>query len=79
MLAPLTASQGAKDYFAGMSPMKRMGDVSDIGDAVALISSESARWISGQSIVVAVCIHTPLHCLSLCISSHVRLHIHIHT
>jgi 3-oxoacyl-[acyl-carrier protein] reductase len=35
------------------SPQKRLGTVSDIGDATALLASESARWISGQHIVVA--------------------------
>jgi 3-oxoacyl-[acyl-carrier protein] reductase len=35
------------------TPFKRLGTIADISDAVALIASESARWISGQNITVA--------------------------
>jgi len=35
------------------TPMKRLGLPGDIGDAVALFASESARWITGQEIVVS--------------------------
>jgi 3-oxoacyl-[acyl-carrier protein] reductase len=34
-------------------PSGRIGTIFDIGDAVALLVSESARWISGQAIFVA--------------------------
>jgi meso-butanediol dehydrogenase/(S,S)-butanediol dehydrogenase/diacetyl reductase len=40
------------EAFKSGSPFKRMGTIADIGDAVALIASESARWISGQAINV---------------------------
>jgi 3-oxoacyl-[acyl-carrier protein] reductase len=40
-------------YFSSLTPFKRLGSVADIGDAVALIVSESARWISGQNINVS--------------------------
>lgn len=30
----------------------RVGTVQDLGDAVALLASESGRWISGQAIHV---------------------------
>jgi len=54
----------ATDMISGMStsyansliestPMKRFGLPGDIGDAVALLASESARWITGQQIVVS--------------------------
>jgi hypothetical protein len=39
------------------TPMKRLGTIYDLGESVSLLASESARWISGQAIVVAVCSH----------------------
>jgi NAD(P)-dependent dehydrogenase (short-subunit alcohol dehydrogenase family) len=42
----------AKAFMTNISPFKRIGTVDDLGAAVALIASESARWISGQSIRV---------------------------
>jgi NAD(P)-dependent dehydrogenase (short-subunit alcohol dehydrogenase family) len=65
MLAPAIADPNTKAFFASLSPFKRLGTVADIGDAVALTVSESARWISGQSIVVAVCF-TFISCISVC-------------
>jgi 3-oxoacyl-[acyl-carrier protein] reductase len=38
---------------AKISPIGRLGQVADLGDAVALFVSESARWISGQAIIVS--------------------------
>lgn len=35
------------------SPQGRMGTIMDLGDAIALLASESARWISGQAISVS--------------------------
>lgn len=35
------------------TPAKRLGTIYDLGDAVSLLASESARWISGQAIVVS--------------------------
>jgi hypothetical protein len=64
MLAPAIADPGTKAYFTNLSPQKRIGTVADLGDAVALISSESARWISGQSIIVAVSFALQ-HCIRL--------------
>lgn len=51
MLAP--APQAFRDMLAATSPQKRLGTIGDIGDAVALFVSDSARWISGQNVVVA--------------------------
>jgi NAD(P)-dependent dehydrogenase (short-subunit alcohol dehydrogenase family) len=53
LLTRANPAPGAKAYFASLSPHKRIGTTADLGDAVALIVSESARWISGQSIVVS--------------------------
>jgi NAD(P)-dependent dehydrogenase (short-subunit alcohol dehydrogenase family) len=53
LLAPFVADAGTKELFTNASPMKRLGTISDVGDATALIASDSARWISGQAICVA--------------------------
>jgi hypothetical protein len=57
MLGELPA-QGRK-MMERMSPFKRLGTVADVGDSVALLASESARWISGQAVLQT-------HCSSQC-------------
>src|SRR5437762_10462381 len=37
-------------HAGGWTPMRRLGTPADVGDAVALLSSEKARWITGQVI-----------------------------
>ena len=44
--------QAMKDAYASGVPMKRMGVPEDIGEAVAFLASESARFITGQRISV---------------------------
>jgi NAD(P)-dependent dehydrogenase (short-subunit alcohol dehydrogenase family) len=39
-------------HVAGWTPMGRLGTPADIGNAVALLSSEEAGWITGQVIAV---------------------------
>ena len=41
-----------KDAYAAGVPMKRMGVPEDIGEAVAFLASDSARYITGQRISV---------------------------
>lgn len=53
MLAVGAPTPEVREFFKNMSPMKRIGTIADLGDAVALIASEGARWISGQSICVS--------------------------
>lgn len=45
-------SQELIDSFIKMSSFSRLGRPEDIADAVALIASEEARWITGQNIRV---------------------------
>ena len=44
--------QAMKDAYASAVPMKRMGDPEDIGEAVAFLASDSAKFITGQRISV---------------------------
>jgi 3-oxoacyl-[acyl-carrier protein] reductase len=45
------------EYAKKQSPFGRLATIHDLGDAVALLVSESARWISGQSVVVSGAAH----------------------
>jgi len=45
-------AQEAKDAYAAGVPMKRMGVPEDIGEAVAFLASDGARFITGQRISV---------------------------
>jgi NAD(P)-dependent dehydrogenase (short-subunit alcohol dehydrogenase family) len=44
--------QTAKDAYAASVPMKKMGEPEDIGEAVAFLASESAKFITGQRLSV---------------------------
>ena len=44
--------QAMKDAYAAGVPMKRMGDPEDIGEAVAFLASDGAKFITGQRISV---------------------------
>lgn len=44
--------QEAKDAYAAAVPMKHMGEADDVGDAVAFLASENARFITGQKLSV---------------------------
>jgi NAD(P)-dependent dehydrogenase (short-subunit alcohol dehydrogenase family) len=44
--------QEMKDAYAAGVPMKRMGDAEDIGEAVAFLASDSAKFITGQRLSV---------------------------
>ncbi len=41
---------GARDMVAGLSPLGRVAQPSDIGDVVAFLASDDSRWITGQHI-----------------------------
>ena len=44
--------QVMKDAYAAGVPMKRMGDPEDIGEAIAFLASDGAKFITGQRISV---------------------------
>ncbi len=44
--------QAAKDQYAAMVPMKRMGAPEDVAEAVAFLASDAANFITGQRISV---------------------------
>jgi 3-oxoacyl-[acyl-carrier protein] reductase len=44
--------QEMKDVYAAAVPMKHMGRPEDVGEAVALLASDAARFITGQKLAV---------------------------
>jgi 3-oxoacyl-[acyl-carrier protein] reductase len=48
----LTSAPVPLEEFRSQIPMGRLGQPGDIADAVGLLASPDARWITGQSIAV---------------------------
>jgi NAD(P)-dependent dehydrogenase (short-subunit alcohol dehydrogenase family) len=71
MISSYMQLPGMLEKMASVSPFNRVGTTADLGDAVALFASESARWISGQSIIVAVCFAL-ISCISVFLSCNVH-------
>jgi NAD(P)-dependent dehydrogenase (short-subunit alcohol dehydrogenase family) len=42
-----------KNRLAGLSPLNRVGDATDIGSVVAFLCTDEAKWINGQRIEVS--------------------------
>jgi 3-oxoacyl-[acyl-carrier protein] reductase len=40
----------ARDMVAGLSPLSRVAEPSDIGDVVVFLASDDSRWVTGQHI-----------------------------
>lgn len=43
---------GAVDHFSHTNPMKRLGDVQDIAEAVVYLSATSGKFVTGETLVV---------------------------
>lgn len=44
--------EGVPDRFANTNPMKRLGDVQDIAEAVVYVAADSGKFITGEVVVV---------------------------
>jgi citronellol/citronellal dehydrogenase len=43
---------GVVDHFAHTNPMRRMGDVHDVAEAVVYVSADSGKFVTGETLVV---------------------------
>jgi NAD(P)-dependent dehydrogenase (short-subunit alcohol dehydrogenase family) len=44
--------EGAVDHFAHTNPMKRLGDVQDVAEAVVYLTAGSGKFVTGETLVV---------------------------
>jgi citronellol/citronellal dehydrogenase len=44
--------EGAVDHFAYTNPMKRLGDVQDVAEAVVYMSADSGKFVTGETLIV---------------------------
>jgi glucose 1-dehydrogenase len=52
MLASVNANPAAMDMVMSRTPLKRIGEPRDIGDAVAFLASKKAKYITGETIYI---------------------------
>jgi NAD(P)-dependent dehydrogenase (short-subunit alcohol dehydrogenase family) len=45
-------TDAGRDYTLGMQALKRLAEPADIGDVVAFLASDAARWITGETVRV---------------------------
>lgn len=51
-MSSFTKTDAGRDYTLGIQALKRLAQPDDIGDVVAFLASEEARWINGDTIRV---------------------------
>jgi 3-oxoacyl-[acyl-carrier protein] reductase len=51
-MSSFTKTDAGRDYTLGMQALKRLARPDDIGDVVAFLASDDARWISGDTVRV---------------------------
>lgn len=48
----MTGELAYEDQVAAVTPLGRIGEPADVGDAVAFLASDRARWITGETLVI---------------------------
>jgi NAD(P)-dependent dehydrogenase (short-subunit alcohol dehydrogenase family) len=51
-MSNFTKTENGRNFALGMQALKRIAQPDDIGDVVAFLASEEARWITGDIIHV---------------------------
>jgi 3-oxoacyl-[acyl-carrier protein] reductase len=51
-MSNFTKTDAGRDFTLGMQALKRMAQPDDIGDAIAFLASDEARWITGDTLRV---------------------------
>ncbi len=49
-MSNFTKTDAGRDFALGMQSLKRLAVPEDIGDAIAFLASDQARWITGDII-----------------------------
>jgi 3-oxoacyl-[acyl-carrier protein] reductase len=48
--SPIFENEQAREFMANMNAFKRIAEPADVGDVVAFLASDDARWITGSFI-----------------------------
>lgn len=51
-MSSFTKTEAGREVTLGMQALKRLGQAADIGDVVAFLASDEARWITGDTVRV---------------------------
>jgi 3-oxoacyl-[acyl-carrier protein] reductase len=51
-MSNFTKTEAGRDFTLGMQALKRMAQPDDIGDVVAFLASDNARWVNGHTVRV---------------------------
>jgi 3-oxoacyl-[acyl-carrier protein] reductase len=51
-MSNLTKTDARRDFTLGMQSLKRLAQPDGIGDVVAFLASDSARWVNGDTVRV---------------------------
>lgn len=51
-MSNFTKTDAGRDFTLGMQSLKRLAEPNDIGDVIAFLASDQARWISGEIVHV---------------------------
>jgi len=51
-MSNFTKTDAGRDFTLGMQALKRVAQPDDIGDVIAFLASDGARWITGETIRV---------------------------
>ena len=51
-MSNFTKTDAGRDFTLGMQALKRLAQADDIGDAIAFLASDEARWITGDTLRV---------------------------
>jgi 3-oxoacyl-[acyl-carrier protein] reductase len=51
-MSNFTKTDAGRDFTLGMQALKRLAEPEDIGDVIAFLASNEARWITGDTVHV---------------------------
>jgi len=51
-MSNFTRTEAGRDFTLGMQALKRVAQPDDVGDVVAFLASQQARWVNGDTVQV---------------------------